>query len=91
MYRFPFFDLLPQVQQQDGSPGTRLCAAGLRTNDLRQAILVEFEGKDLSSLSVVALRHSLEGRLGLGRDGLNAWRREISDLAREMAEQFALV
>ena len=47
----------------------------------------EFQGKDLSSLSVVVLRHSIEARLGFGRDGLKVRRHEISDLARKLAEQ----
>ena len=62
-------------------------AAALSLADLRQAILLEFQRKDLSTLSVVVLRHSIEDRLGLGRDGLKARRHEISDLARELAEQ----
>ena len=62
--------LLPQSQQRRDFPGARPCAADLCTDGLRQAILVEFQGKELSNSSVVALRHSLEDRLGVGRDGL---------------------
>ena len=49
--------------------------------------MVEFEGRGLSSLSVVALRRAMEARMGLGWDGLRARRHEISSLARSMAEQ----
>ena len=89
MCRLSLHELLPHSQQQDGSPGARLRAVDLRINDLRQTILVEFEGKDVSCLSVVALRHSLEGRLGLGRDDLKSRCHEISDLAKETAAAVA--
>ena len=57
---------------------------------LQQAILLEFQDRDLSTLSVVALRYSIEARLGLGRDGLKSRRHEISDFARDTAEQLQL-
>ena len=65
----------------------RPCAADLSDAALREAILLEMQGQDLSCLSATALRFALEEHLGFGRDGLIARRHKISGFARELAKQ----